>query len=74
MFEEAGVGVGEVKKLTIEKIEEVVARMLGHPNTDTQLLVDNVTPSEFFQFISSELYKTNYAFRFASLIIIVINS
>jgi len=74
-FEACGVktGLGEnetknMTKLTIEKIEEVVGKMLGHPNTDPQLLVDSVDPSEFCSHLSSEWYKTNYAFSHINFI------
>eukprot|EP00026_Physarum_polycephalum_P005668 Phypoly_transcript_05703.p1 GENE.Phypoly_transcript_05703~~Phypoly_transcript_05703.p1 ORF type:complete len:452 (+),score=79.80 Phypoly_transcript_05703:409-1764(+) len=68
---QTGLGENETKnhaKLTIEKIEEVVGKMLGHPNTDSQLLVDNVDPSEFCNHLSTEWYKTNYAFSHINFI------
>jgi hypothetical protein len=61
-------------KLTIEKIEEVVEKMLGHPNTDSQLLVDNVDPLEFCNHLTSEWYKTNYAFSHINFINMKVDS
>lgn len=45
-----------------QAIEKVLAKILGHPNNEPQLVVDTIDPLEFCNHLMKDCYKTNYAF------------